>query len=140
MTNIYHVTAKRWEHGWELHIDGVGVTQSRGVADAEEMVRHYLELEGLREPFAVNIEFRADDDLDIEIQQARQAAQEAARAQEAAAQKARSVARRLAARKYKGVEIAAVLGVSKQRVSQLVHSGKATPNRSRKSGQKKLAA
>jgi hypothetical protein len=25
----YAVTAKRWKHGWELHIDGVGVTQSR---------------------------------------------------------------------------------------------------------------
>ncbi len=24
----YTVNAKRWEHGWELHIDGIGVTQS----------------------------------------------------------------------------------------------------------------
>lgn len=117
----YNVTAIRWEHGWELHIKGVGVTQSRGVADSEEMVRHYLELEGVNEPFAVDIAFKAEDDLDAEIREARRAAEEAATAQEVAAEKARSVARRLAGRKYKGVEIAAVLGVSKQRASQLVN-------------------
>ena len=38
----YTVTAKRWEHGWELHIDGIGVTQSRLLSDAEAMVRDYL--------------------------------------------------------------------------------------------------
>jgi len=35
----YQVRAKRWEHGWELHIEGVGVTQSRTLWDAEEMAR-----------------------------------------------------------------------------------------------------
>lgn len=119
--NVYNVTAKRWEHGWELHVEGVGVTQSHGVADAEEMVRHYLELEGVSGPFAVRINFRAEDDLDAEILDARRAAEEAARAQEVAAEKSRAVARHLAARKYKGVEIAAMLGVSKQRASQLLN-------------------
>ena len=33
----YSVRAKRWEHGWELHIEGVGVTQSHGLKDAEMM-------------------------------------------------------------------------------------------------------
>src|SRR5450432_4217095 len=42
-TNTYHVTAKRWKHGWELHIDGVGVTQSRTLDTAEQMVRDYIE-------------------------------------------------------------------------------------------------
>ncbi|MGH3631525.1 MAG: acyl-CoA dehydrogenase family protein, partial [Sciscionella sp.] len=28
----YHVRAKRWAHGWELHVDGVGVTQSASLA------------------------------------------------------------------------------------------------------------
>jgi hypothetical protein len=28
-TDTYNVTAKWWKHGWELHIDGVGVTQPR---------------------------------------------------------------------------------------------------------------
>lgn len=39
----YEVRAKRWEHGWELHIDGLGVTQSRTLAGAEPMVRGYIE-------------------------------------------------------------------------------------------------
>lgn len=33
----YYVRAKRWEHGWELHIDGVGITQSHTLWDAEDM-------------------------------------------------------------------------------------------------------
>jgi hypothetical protein len=41
----YAVTAKRWEHGWELHIDGVGVTQSADLDGAEEMVRDYIALD-----------------------------------------------------------------------------------------------
>ncbi|WP_146252208.1 hypothetical protein [Streptomyces carminius] len=38
----YETVAKRWKHGWELHIDGIGVTQSRTLLDAETMVRDYL--------------------------------------------------------------------------------------------------
>jgi hypothetical protein len=43
--NRYVVRAVRWEHGWELHIDGVGVTQSHGLRDAKRMVRDYLRLD-----------------------------------------------------------------------------------------------
>jgi hypothetical protein len=39
----YVVRAKRWAHGWELHIDGIGVTQSRTLDGAEQMVRDYIE-------------------------------------------------------------------------------------------------
>lgn len=41
--STYNVRAKRWKHGWELHIDGVGVTQSRNLGGAEQMVRDYIE-------------------------------------------------------------------------------------------------
>jgi hypothetical protein len=41
--STYTVRAKRWKHGWELHIDGVGVTQSRNLDGAEKMVRDYIE-------------------------------------------------------------------------------------------------
>jgi hypothetical protein len=41
--STYTVRARRWEHGWELHIDGVGVTQSRDLDGAEQTVRAYLE-------------------------------------------------------------------------------------------------
>jgi predicted RNase H-like HicB family nuclease len=48
--------------GWELHIEGVGVTQSEGVEDAEAVVREYLELDGLDAdaPIDITFEFRGD--------------------------------------------------------------------------------
>ncbi len=54
----YQVTAQRWERGWELHIEGVGATQSRTVEEAEMMVRDYLRLEGVTEPYDLKIEVR----------------------------------------------------------------------------------
>ena len=36
------VVARRWAKGWELHIDGVGVTQSHTLADADLMARDYV--------------------------------------------------------------------------------------------------
>jgi hypothetical protein len=41
--STYSVRARRWAHGWELHIDGIGVTQSRNLDGAEQMVRDYIE-------------------------------------------------------------------------------------------------
>jgi hypothetical protein len=40
----YTVHAKRWVRGWELHIDGVGVTQCRTFTEAEDMARDYIAL------------------------------------------------------------------------------------------------
>lgn len=57
----YQVTAKRWERGWELHIESVGVTQSRTVKDAEAMIRDYLHLEGNTEPYELKTEFRGGE-------------------------------------------------------------------------------
>lgn len=61
----YKVTAKAWEHGWELHIEGIGVTQSEGVEDAEAMVRDYLRLDGhdATGPIDITFEFRGSDNL-----------------------------------------------------------------------------
>lgn len=41
----YSVRARPWEHGWELHIDGLGVTQSRTLRDAGMMARDYIALD-----------------------------------------------------------------------------------------------
>ncbi|WP_154814843.1 hypothetical protein [Actinophytocola xinjiangensis] len=38
----YIVRAKRWKGGWELHINGEGVTQARTLASAEQVVRDYI--------------------------------------------------------------------------------------------------
>lgn len=40
----YLVTVKPWAEGWELHVEGVGVTQARKPAEAETMVRDLIRL------------------------------------------------------------------------------------------------
>lgn len=47
MTKTYTVKARRWDGGWELHIEDLGVTQVADLADAEEMVLDYVGLLGL---------------------------------------------------------------------------------------------
>ncbi|WP_436701219.1 hypothetical protein [Nocardioides sp. BYT-33-1] len=54
----YQVTARRWQHGWELHIDGEGVTQTPSLTTAEDQVRAFL---------ATAHEGRTFDDADISI-------------------------------------------------------------------------
>lgn len=39
---VFHVRAVRWEHGFELHIAGLGVTQSAGLADAGWVARDFI--------------------------------------------------------------------------------------------------
>lgn len=43
------VRAKRWAHGWELHIDDVGVTQSHTLRDAAAIGQAVLEAAERRE-------------------------------------------------------------------------------------------
>lgn len=39
----YTVAAKKWTGGWELHIEGVGVTQCRTLDSAERQAQDYIE-------------------------------------------------------------------------------------------------
>jgi hypothetical protein len=41
----FEVQAKPWEHGYELHIADVGVTQARSLDEAEEVVRDFISLD-----------------------------------------------------------------------------------------------
>jgi len=121
----YEVTAKRWAQGWELHIAGVGVTQARTLMSAEDMVREYIALDlDIDDPdsFDVQITPELDGNLVTEAEAARQAVRDAEKAQRAAGAQSRAIARRLKAAGLSGADIAAVLGVSTQRVSQLVNS------------------
>lgn len=118
----YQVDAKRWTHGWELEIDGVGVTQSHGLADAEMMVRDFiaLDLDVPPDSFEVTITAHVDAELDNEVREAREQVRAAAQAQIRAAEASRRAARALSAKGLSGRDIAAVLEVSPQRVSQLI--------------------
>jgi adenosyl cobinamide kinase/adenosyl cobinamide phosphate guanylyltransferase len=121
----YEVRARRWKHGWELHISGVGVTQSRSLAEAEATVRDYIEtLTGVAASDAqVVVTPEVGDGLDEEARAAREAVAAADRDTRAAAARSRRVARDLKKAGLTGRDIAAILKVSAQRVSQLLKSG-----------------
>lgn len=125
----YTVTARRWAHGWELHITDpagteAGVTQSRTLATADRMVRDYLALDLGGDPadYTVTVTPELDGNLATEAEAARQAVRAAEHAQRDAAARSREIARRLKAAGLSGADIAAVLKLSTQRVSQLVNS------------------
>ncbi len=122
---LYDVRAKRWEHGWELHIDGVGVTQSRSLRDAEMMARDLISRRlGLAaDSFDVAITPEVGGGLDEQTRAAREAVTDADRAQRRAAAQSGEAARRLRQAGLSGRDIAKVLDVSPQRVSQLLKTG-----------------
>ena len=136
MKTRYEVRARRWARGWELNIDGVGVTQSHSLSDAEEMVRDYIALDTGADPdsFAVSITPEIGDGLDEHVEETRQRIREAEQAQAQAAERSRALVRELAARGLSGKDTARVLGVPPQRVSQLL---KATAGEQRRVGRKR---
>jgi hypothetical protein len=122
MSVSYRVRAKRWARGWELHIEGVGVTQSHSLRDAEMMVRDYIALdrEIPSDSFEVVITPEIGGGLDEETRAVRAAVADAENARREAAARSRAAAAKLRQAGLSGRDIAAVLGVSPQRVSQLL--------------------
>lgn len=118
---MYTVHATKWDGGWELRIESVGVTQTRTLEKAAEHVRDYLaSLHGI-DTGIDSIEIVPDiGDLATDVRQARAAVHEAAAAQQEAARHSRAVARQLRGRGYSVTDAAAILGISRGRISQLV--------------------
>jgi hypothetical protein len=116
--SVYRVRAKRWKHGWELHIDGVGVTQSRNLDGAEQMVRDYIETltEHDTTDDVVIIKPEIGNGLDEAAEAVRGAISEAEQALRAAAARSRQLAWQLRQEGLSGKDIAAILHVSAQRV------------------------
>lgn len=123
MTHTYNAVAKRWEHGWELHVAGVGVTQVRTIDHAEQQVRDLVETMTGEDASAAVVNVQPDlNGLETEITLAREAVADAQRAQAEAAARSRRLAARLRAEGFSVTDTAALLGVSRGRVSQLVAS------------------
>jgi hypothetical protein len=122
VSSTYQVRAKRWAHGWELHIKGVGVTQSHTLRDAERMARDYIALDADIDPGSFDVEITPEigGELGEKTAAARRAVAEAEDARRAAAVRSREAARELQGAGLSGRDIAAVLQVSPQRVSQLL--------------------
>lgn len=119
------VTARRWERGWELEIDPDNITQVRSLDKAAQQVRDYL---GTRYPErdVQQIEVQLDIELGSlgeEVSAARAAARVAQEQQVSAAQRTRSVVVALVRDGYSGTDVAAILGVTRSRVSQLLKEG-----------------
>jgi len=122
MSRSYTVRAIKWSGGWELHIDGIGVTQVRTLDRAATQVRDYLETlldEKITDAEVVVIP--ALGGLEEEVVAARREVSEAAAAQIHAAERSRAIARELRARGLSVTDTAAVLGISRGRISQLVN-------------------
>ncbi len=123
---VVDVVAHRWEHGWELHVADqrgpVAVLPSRRLSGAERKVRDFLACAGGIDPGAmeVRISVRFGNGLDDEIAAVRADLEQAERAQREAAARSRRLALLLREAGLSGTDIAVVLRVSPQRVSQLV--------------------
>jgi hypothetical protein len=118
----YNVHAKRWEHGWELHIDGVGVTQSHSLSSAETMARSYIAMVtgAAIDSFSIDIIPEIGPALDEAVRAAREAARQANEAVAAAAASSRDVVRKLRDSGLTSRDISVALKVTPQRVSQLI--------------------
>ncbi len=120
MTTV-HVTARRWERGWELWIGDEVATQVDALERTEAQVRDYLdtidpEVDHSDAKVEVAVEL---GDLSDRVRSAREATSAASRAQEDAAAQSRSVARALRNADLSLADSAFILGVTKARVSQL---------------------
>ena len=121
---VYVVTARRWARGWELHIadaagEAIGVTQVRALSRAAAMVRDYLDVDDRPPADEIHVVPELDAALRERVDAARSAVRRAAVEQERAAAASRTAVQELKDAGLSGAEIAAVLEVSPQRVSQL---------------------
>lgn len=115
------VTAKQWKGGWELHVDGVGVTQVRTLVNAAQQAADLVETMtgGAVDPGSMDVHLEIEGGLTKRVAQARALVRDAETASAAAAKESRAV---VSALRRKGVSVtdaAVVMGVSRGRISQL---------------------
>lgn len=117
------VTARKWEQGWELWIGDEIATQVSTLDKAEQQVRDYLDTEepGVdHDDWSITVvpDIGALNDV---VTAARVATEKAAEASTAAAAQSRAVVRNLREAGFSVTDSAAILGVSRGRVSQLAN-------------------
>lgn len=107
---------------WVVDVDGVGVTQGRSLREAERMAADLVVAVTQADPADVHVEFTVEleDGLSAQIQQARDATADAQARQREAAEQTRRLLHALTDKAgLSGNDVAHLLGVSKQRVSQV---------------------
>lgn len=116
-----NVTARQWSGGWELEIDEDNITQVRTLANATDQVIDYLDTVNPDVDHS-SWEIRIIPDLGElteRIAESKRATAHAADLQVEAARLSREVVRDLRARHLSVSDVAAVLEISRGRVSQL---------------------
>lgn len=121
MSRTYTATAVPWAQGWELHVDGVGVTQVRVLDKAVQQVRDLigtmLDIDADDVPVSIRYDLHG---LEKEIADAKERMRTAREEQNAAAEHMRRLVAELRRDGLSVSDIAHVLEVSRGRVSQLV--------------------
>jgi hypothetical protein len=126
VNKTYVATAAREGRWWVITVDGVGVTQSRTLRDAPNTARGLISamLDVDEEEIVVLVEPALDRELAEHVRFARGQVADLDRLQRDAAAASREAARALIAAGFSGADAATVLGVSPQRVSQLLAAPK----------------
>ncbi len=119
----YTAVVTREGRGWVVEVVGVGATQARNLTEAREMAIDLIAITRQVPASTVTVDLSAqlDPELDAEVQHARAAIDELEQRQQHVALASRDVARKLVrSAGLTGRDAAVVLGVSPQRVSQLL--------------------
>lgn len=121
MPYTYRVIARRVADGWNLHVADLGTVLARSLATTEKTARaHIVEKTGHSEDqVIVHVQPKLDLRLGGLVQTAKATNAELAEVTARASAKSREAAHELRSAGLSNVDIAAVLGVSDQRVSQL---------------------
>ncbi|GAB3670400.1 hypothetical protein [Saccharopolyspora tripterygii] len=131
----YTATATREGRWWVVDVGELGMTQGRSVAEARHMAND-LAAAMLDVPITdvdVSVEFRVGGRLGAKVQEALEANLEAELAKSEAAINYRRVVSELKTDGLSGNDIAAVLGIAPQRVSQLAKLSPEEPRKQRNS-------
>ncbi|WP_329788520.1 hypothetical protein V1227_28865 [Lentzea sp. DG1S-22] len=117
----YNATATREGRWWVVDVPEVGVTQGRTTREAERMAADLVAvmLDVPVEKVSVQVDFHLKGKLADEVRNAKQAQQDAEKAQRQAADQSRAAVRHVLAAGLSKQDAARVLGISAQRVSQL---------------------
>lgn len=122
MTTTYTATAVREGRWWVLSVEGIGVTQARNLREAPEQARGMIAAMLDVDDAEVHVDVVPELDAAIleDVRTAKDAAEDARIRQIEAAHQARVAAGRLERAGLTRADVATVLKVSPQRVSQLL--------------------
>ena len=118
----YSAMARRERQWWVVEVEGVGTTQARSTTEAHRMaadlvaVVDCVEIEDIR----VEIEYELPGALGDEVRRARAETRAAELATRNAAEKIRQVVARIVMNGMSQQDAARIIGVSAQRINQLV--------------------